>query len=136
MSGLLFLGFVFSSFGFFVDVVFRFFFCEGDTDQIVTGHPHTHWFCWFLFSFFVPPHLLFRPFWPCVLLLGGFSRGAILGPARFWIFLVLVLRPLFLDARRQGCFRTSCAWSFFFLSVLFCGYTFLDGRVGRLTEVG
>ena len=33
-------------------------------------------------------------------------------------------------------FRASCAWFFFSPSVLFCGHTFLDARVGSLTEVG
>ena len=73
-----FFGFVLSSLGFFVNVVSVCFFLR-DKDQVVTGHPHTHWFGLF---FFVPPRLFYRLFGraPCFLV---FSRGAILGPARF-----------------------------------------------------
>ena len=43
--------------------------------------PHAP-FCWSLFSFCVLPRFLFRPFWPCVLLLGLFS-GCHFGPRAF-----------------------------------------------------
>ena len=62
-------------FGFFlvgVAFVFPFLAFSRDKVQVVTGHPHTHLFCLFLFSFCVPPRLFFRPFWPCVPLLGVF----------------------------------------------------------------
>ena len=73
---------LFFGFFLFVDAVFF----SRDIAQVVTGHPHTHLFCLFLFVFVLSRRAcLFRPFWPCVLLLGlFFSRGAILGPACFW----------------------------------------------------
>ena len=81
LSGLLFSGFVLSSFGFFVVVVVVFGFWLLFFKRYRSGGnrtpPHTHLFCWFLFLF-----CLFRPFWPCVLLLGGFS-GCHSGPRAF-----------------------------------------------------
>ena len=86
-----------------------------ETVQVVTGHPLTRTCLACSFYPFVSRRFcLFRPFWPCVLLLGGLS-GCHSGPRAFFgILLVLVLRPLLLDARRQGCFRASCDWFFFF----------------------
>ena len=88
-----------------------------DTDQVVTGHtPHwpPFWSC--SFSFFLsPPRVCHRPFWPCVPSFLVFSRGAILGPARFGVLGSLgtswglsSLAPSeapFSDARRQRCLR-------------------------------
>ena len=82
LSGLFFFGFVLSS-GFFVDVVFSRFFFLRDRDQVVTGHPLTRTCFACSFSFCCPAAFLFRPFWPCVLLLGGFS-GCHSGPRAFW----------------------------------------------------
>ena len=56
----------------------RFCFFSRDKVQVVTGHPHTHAVVVF-FLLFVPPRLVFRPFWPCVLSLGVFS-GCHSGP--------------------------------------------------------
>ena len=43
--------------------------------------------------FLSPPLCLVRLFWPCVLFVLGFLRGAILGPARFLDSLRTLLRP-------------------------------------------
>ena len=125
MSSLSFSGFVLSSFGFFVDVVFVFlgfvfvflvFFLSREKDQVVTGHPHTHLCLLFLFfgpaAFGVSPVLAVRPaswrffgvpFWaPRVF---GISPG---------LELARPFRGPFLDARRQGCFLASCPWFLFF----------------------
>ena len=84
MSGLVFFGFVLSSFGFFSSMSsFSRFFFSRDTDQAVTGHPRTRTCFACSFSLFVSRRFcLFRPFWPCVLLLGGFS-GCHSGPRAF-----------------------------------------------------
>ena len=83
----------------------RFFLRE--TVQVVTGHPLTRAYL-FACSFFLSVSrrfCLFRPFWPCVLLLGGFS-GCHSGPRAFLGFSLNLLRPFSWDARRQG---FSCA---------------------------
>ena len=60
--------------------LFLFFLFSRDIDQVVTGHPlHTHLFFWFFFFFVSRRVCLFRPFWPCVPLLGVFS-GCHSGP--------------------------------------------------------
>ena len=61
-----------------------------DTDQVVTGHPHTHLFG-FSFSLFVSrPRFLFRPFWPCVLLLGVSLGVPFWAPRVFGLLLELM----------------------------------------------
>ena len=74
---------------FFADVlfsVFGFFLFLRDKDQVVTGHPpHAHVFVVSVL-FPVPPCLVYRPFWPCVLLLGVFFSGCHSGPRVFWGF--------------------------------------------------
>ena len=74
-----------SSFGFFGGRRFSPFFFLRDTDQVVTGHPHTHLFG-FSFSLFCPAALFVSPFLAVRPASWRFSRGAILGPARFWDF--------------------------------------------------
>ena len=97
--------------------------------------PHAP-FCLFLFSFCVPPHLFLpvlavRPA-SCV-----FFGVPFWAPCVFGILLVLALRPLFLGTRGGRGVRVLLVLGFFFSpSALFCGYTFLDARVGSLTEVG
>ena len=87
MSGLVFLGFFFSSFGFFADVVVLFCFVSffsRETDQVVTGHTPTRTCVFFLF-FLSPPQLVCSPVLAVRPFLLAFCRGAILGPGRFWI---------------------------------------------------
>ena len=58
---------------FLVDVVFCSF-RSRDTDQVVAGHTPTLAPFWsVVFFLFVPPRLVCRPFWPCVLYPGVFS---------------------------------------------------------------
>ena len=82
MSGLLFSGFVLSSFGFFVNAVFCGFFKRQRSGSNRTPL-HTHLFCWFL-VFCVPPLLSVSPVLAVRPASWWFSRGAILGPVRFW----------------------------------------------------
>ena len=123
MSGLLF--FWVRSLGFSVDVVFRVFFLR-DKDQVVTGHPHTRLFAC---SFFLcPAAFLFRPFWPCVLLLGVFS-GCHSGPRALLELTGLELatplpRPLFWTQSGKGFPCFSCPCVFFLPLFFFIGYTF------------
>ena len=116
---------------FFADVVFVFvFFFERQRSGSNRTPLHTHLFCWFLFLFVSRRFCLFRPFWPCVLLLGGFS-GCHSGPRAFLGFSLNLWglslrsplpRPSSWDARRQG---FSCASSALFsFPLVFCGHTF------------
>ena len=64
-----------------------------DTDQVVTGHPRTR----ACFAVLLVPFLfvsrrvcLFRPFWPCVLLLGVFLGVPFWAPRVFGILLELM----------------------------------------------
>ena len=84
MSGLVFSGVVLSSLGFSpTSFLFSFVFLLRDKHQVVTGHPLTRTCFAGSFSLFVSRRFcLFRPFWPCVLLLGGFS-GCHSGPRAF-----------------------------------------------------
>ena len=67
-------------FRFFVDVVFV---CVFFKAQVVTGRPHTHLFSFVLVLLFCPAAGL-SPFFGRASCFLAFSRGAILGPARFW----------------------------------------------------
>ena len=122
MSGLVFFGFVLSSFGFFRRR--RFFWRE--TVQVVIGHPlaRTCVAC-SLFLYVSRRFCLFRPFWPCVLLLGGFS-GCHSGPRAFLGFSRDFSEAFFLDARRQG-FSCASLVLFFFLPFCFAATLFLEG---------
>ena len=73
------------SFGFFRRRRFSRFFCLRDRDQVVTGHPFTRT-CFVVpfFFFCVPPLLSVSPVLAVRPASRRFSRGAILGPARFW----------------------------------------------------
>ena len=144
MSGLVFLGCLLSSFGFFADVVvffvFPFFFFKRDSSGSNRAHPHTH-LVFFSFSCLCPRRIrVYLPFWPCVLSFWRFVGVPFWAPGVFGDSLDslgTLLRPFFSDARRQGCFIASRAWVVFPLFVLFCGCTpFLEARVGFLAEVG
>ena len=74
-----------------------------DTDQVVTRHPHTHWFGLFLFSF------LSRRVWFIALFgrascLLAFSSRCHSGPRAFLGFSWYL----------RGCFCVSCSWFLFF----------------------
>ena len=101
---------------------FPFFFFLREKVQVVTGHPFTR-ACFVVpvpFFFFVSRRFsLFRPFWPCVPLLGVFSGVPFWAPGGFGILLELMglelvrsplPRPFSWDARRQGfsCFFLPC----------------------------
>ena len=77
-------GFVLSSLGFSpTSFLFFFFFFKRDIDQVVTGHPFTRTCVAGSFSFCVPPLLSVSPVLAVRPASRRFSRGAILGPARF-----------------------------------------------------
>ena len=147
MSGLPFLGFVLSSLGFsYRRRVCSTFFLR-DTDQVVTGHTPTFApFGLVPFPFLSLPHVCHRPFWPCVPLFLVFSRGAILGPARFGVFGfsrnfvgLELARPLwgpFLgrEAARPFALIPFCRFCFSPLSCLGC--THWEGPPRDLAEAG
>ena len=83
MSGLLFFGFVLSSFGFFRRRRFSPLFFLRDRDQVVTGHPSHALVLLVPFLVCVPPLFCFARFGRASFFLVVF-RGAILGPVRFW----------------------------------------------------
>ena len=129
MSGLVFLGCLLSSLGFFADVVVPLLFCLflfsfsffREIDQVVTGHtPHTH-LCSFAFSCLCPaafvcsPVLAVRPFFL------AFCRGAILGPGRFWDSPGTLLRPFSRTRGGKGVFVCFFLLFLFSPSVVFCG---------------
>ena len=128
MSGLVFFGFVLSSFGFFVDIVFRGFFQKRQFNT-----PSHAPVLLFLFSFCVPP-------------LSSVSPVLAVRPASWWFFGVpfwapRVLgfslnlpRPFSWDARRQGFSWASLALFFFSPCVLFCGHAFFRRTGGGLTN--
>ena len=118
-------------FFFFVVVVFGFCFFSRDIAQVVTGHPHTHLFCFscsllFCPAALVPPILAVRPAsW-------RFFSGCHSGPRVFFGILLELTGlelarpfrgPFSWDARRQGCFLASFPWFVFSPFVLFCGFT-------------
>ena len=133
MSGLLFFGFVLSSFVFSSSSFFLF---KRQRSGSNRTPPHAP-FCFFLFLFVSRRACCFALFGRASFFL-AFSRGAILGPARFSDSLgTLLLRPFLLDARRQGCFLSFLLCRFCFPFCVVCGYTHsFDARVGDLTEVG
>ena len=110
---------------------FLFVFFLRDKDQVVTGHPHTHWLGFSLLffcpaAFVLSPFLAVRPASWCFL---GAPFRALRG---FWILLELtgleLARPFqgpFLDVRRQGCFCASLLWFLFSPSVVFAATLFL-----------
>ena len=88
-------------------------------------------FCWFLFFFVSRRICLFRPFWPCVLLLGVFLGVPFWAPRVFGILLELMglelARPFrgpFLGTRGGKGFPVLLLPCFFFFPFLFCGYDF------------
>ena len=83
MSGLVFSGFVLSSLG-FSPTSFVVFFSKRQRSGSHRTPPHTHLSCWFLFLICVPPLLSVSPVLAVRPASRRFSRGAILGPARFW----------------------------------------------------
>ena len=114
-------------FGFFVDVVFRGFVLKRYRSGRNRTPPHAPVLFVLVLFCFVPPRFLFRPFWPCVLLLGVFLGVPFWAPRVFGILLELmgleVARPFqgpfSWDVRRQGCFLASCPW------FLFCPFCFV-----------
>ena len=117
--------------------------------QVVTGHtPHAPCVC-VPFSCLCPRRTGFISRFGRAPFVLAFCRGAILGPGRFgdfWILSVLggleitrpLLRPCFLDARRQGCLLSilllSCV--VFSPSVVFCGCFTPTRRGGPVLERG
>ena len=85
-----------------------------------------------VFLVFPRRFVLFRLFWPCVLFVLVFLRGAILGPVRFLDSLGTVLRPFFLDARRQR--RLFVFWCVVFPVVR--RHTFLGGLAPAYRQAG
>ena len=83
--------------------------------------PHVLLFC--LFLFLSPPRWFVRLFWPCVLFVLGFLRGAILGPVFFLDSLRTLLRPF--SWTRGG--RGVCS----FLFVVCCFSRFAAPHVSR-----
>ena len=118
MSGLVFLGCLFSSFGFFrrrrrplLFCLFLFLFFR-EIDQVVTGHtPHTH-LCSFAFSCLCPRRVCLFTRFGRASFLSGVLSGCHSGPRAFLGFSWYSSEAFFSDARRQGCFRS-------FLSVVF-----------------
>ena len=109
-----------------VFVFFSFFFKRYRSGSNRTPR-HTHLFFWFFFFFASRRFCLFRPFWPCVPLLGVFSGVPFWAPGGFGILLELMglelvrsplPRPFSWDARRQGFSCSSSALFFFPLFVL------------------
>ena len=118
MSGLVLSEVVLSPFGFFPRRRRRspFFFCFflffRDKVQVVTGHPRTRT-CFSGFFLFVSRRFcLFRPFWPCVPLLGVFP-GCHSGPRAVLGFSLDLLRPFFLGREAARVFV--CFFCFVFL---------------------
>ena len=103
---------------------FCLFFLLRDIDQVVTGHPlHTHLFFWFFFFFVSRRFCLFRPFWPCVPLLGVFP-GCHSGPRAFLGFSLDLLRPFLLGREAARVFV--CCSCFVFLPFCFAATPFLE----------
>ena len=115
-----------------VCVVFSFFsFSFKRQSSGLTGH-HTPPHLLLFFLFFPRRFVLFRLFWPCVLFVLVFLRGAILGPGRFLDSLGTVLRPFFLDAMRQR--RLFVFWCVVFPVLRL--HTFLVGLAPLLRKAG
>ena len=98
----------------------------------------------FLFAFVLSRRTcLFRPFWPCVLLLGVFLGVPFWAPRVFGILLELTglelarpfRGPFSWDARRQGCFLASFPWFVFSPFVLFCGFTRFTRRPSQWLDL-
>ena len=102
-----------------------FFFCffSRDIAQVVTGHPHTHLFACSFFLFVPRRACCFARFGRASCF-SAFSRGAVLGPARFWDSPCTLPRPFSWDARRQGFSVLLLPCFSFSRFVLFCGHTF------------
>ena len=107
------------------------FFFSRDIAQVVTGHPHSRTCFACSFSLFVSRRLcLFRPFWPCVLLLGVFFSGCHSGPRavlgfswNLWgLSFARPFRGPFLGTRGGKGFSFFLIL-FFFFPFLFCGHT-------------
>ena len=145
MSGLVFLGFFLSSFGFFADVVaFLFFFSFSffrEIDQVVTGHTPTRTLCFFVLFFLCPRRdRVYLPFWPCVLSFWRFVGVPFWAPGVFFLDSLGTWGGSEAFSRTRGGKGASLLLvpCFVFpLFVLFCGFTpFLEARVGFRAEVG
>ena len=127
------MGLVLSSLGFFVDVVFVFpfsSFFSRDTVQVVTGHPRTHLFGFFVFSF-CPAALGLSPFLAVRPASWRFFGVPFRAPRVFRILLELtgleLARPLpspFFGREAARVFCASCAW-FLFSPFCFAATRFL-----------
>ena len=138
MSGLVFLS-RFLCLRVWVDDVFccfssssLFFFEEIELSANRTPHTPPHVLLFF-FLFLSPPLCLVRLFWPCVLFVLGFLRGAILGPARFLDSLGTFLRPFF-GREAVEAFALFFLWSVVF--PVLRRHTFLDARLGTRCRRG
>ena len=124
-----------------VCALFLWFFCRRhfvlffsrDTAQVVTGHPHTHLVCLFLFFLSRCACFLFALFGRASCFLVVF-RGAILGPARFWhsprtygARACSPLRPLFLGREAARVFFVLLVLGFVFFPFCFAATHFLEG---------
>ena len=86
---------------------------------------------------------MFRPFWPCVLLLGVSLGVPFWAPRVFGILLELTglelarpfRGPFSWDARRQGCFLASFPWFVFSPFVWFCGFTRFTRRPSQWLDL-
>ena len=123
---------------FFVDVVFF----SRDTDQVVTGRRTRTCFAGPFSLFCVPPRLLFRPFWPCVPLLGVFLGVPFWAPRAFGILLELTglelacpFRGPFLGTRGGKGFPVLLLPCFSF-SPFVLRLRFLEGPPRDLAEAG
>ena len=114
---------------------FSFFLFKRDSSGNNRTPPHTHLFCWFPFLFLCPAALVcFARFGRASRFL-RFLRGAFLGPVRFCDSPGTCSEAPFLGTRGGMGFPVLLLLVCFFSPfVLCCGYTFLDARVGDLTE--
>ena len=135
MSGLVFSGFVLSPLGFLSSSSFLLFFFKRQRSGS-NRTPLTRTCFAFSFSLFcVPPRLLFRPFWPCVPLLGGFLGVPFWAPCVFGILLG-PSEAFSLGREAARVFGASLALCFFFpFCFVLRPHTF-SARVGDLAEVG
>ena len=93
MSGLVFFGFVLSSFCFFPSSSFFVFFCvilKRHSSGSNRTPPHALVLLFLVLFVLSRRILLFRPFWPCVLLLGVFFGVPFWAPRVFGILLELM----------------------------------------------
>ena len=119
-------GFLGGSFSFplvFSSTSFVFLFFSRDKDQVVTGHPHTHFFAC-SFSLFVSRRAFCFALFGRASCFSAFFSGCHSGPCAFLGFSRDFSEAFFLDARRQRFRCFSCPCVSFSPSVVFCGHIF------------